>query len=158
MAIDGLTARWRAGQKTLGAWLMLRDPVIAEAAAGAGYDYVCIDMQHGLGELSDALAMLQAMTRTAAVPIVRVPWNEAGIIGRVLDAGALGIIVPMVNSFEEAERAVAACRYAPAGSRSVGPVRPSMVHGASYVVEANAAVACIPMIETKEAIGRLDEI
>src|SRR2546423_5075313 len=72
MPIDSLTARWRAGRTTLGAWVMLRDPLIAEAAATAGYDYVGLDLQHGLEDMAGALAMLQAMARTPAVPIVRV--------------------------------------------------------------------------------------
>src|SRR3546814_379053 len=115
-----LPQRRQDGVTTLGAWMFLREPVLAEAAGDAGYDYVCIDMQHGLASYADAFAMLQALGRSTVAPVVRVPWNEPGIIGRVLDAGALGVIIPMVNSAEEAERAVAACRYAPAGTRSFG--------------------------------------
>ena len=96
----------------LGAWISLRDPMLAEAAGLAGFDYVVVDMQHGLTDSADVLAMLQALARTPAVPIVRVPWNDPGIIGRVLDAGALGVVVPLVNSAAEAQRAVAACRDA----------------------------------------------
>ena len=113
---------WERGETALGAFLYLREPLIAEAAALAGYDYVCIDMQHGLSDLDMTMGMLQAVARTPVVPVVRVPWNEQGIIGRVLDAGALGVIIPMVNSPEEARRAVASCRYAPDGSRSFGPM------------------------------------
>ncbi len=113
---------WDRGDTALGAFLFLREPLIAEAAALAGYDYVCVDMQHGLQSFEHSVTMLYAMARTETTPIVRVPWNEPSIIGRVLDAGAYGVIVPMVNTVEEARAAVAACRYAPVGSRSMGPV------------------------------------
>lgn len=153
-----LPQSWQDGATVLGAWMFLREPVLAEAAGDAGYDYVCIDMQHGLASYTDAVAMLQALGRSAAAPVVRVPWNEPGIIGRVLDAGALGVIIPMVNDAQEAERAVAACRYAPAGSRSFGPLTAMTRHGVQYLGTANQQVACIPMIETVEAVERIDEI
>jgi 4-hydroxy-2-oxoheptanedioate aldolase len=153
-----LNERWRAGATTFGAWLALRDPYLAEVAATAGYDYVCVDMQHGLADLEQTMTMLHAMARTPAVPVVRVPWNEQGIIGRVLDAGALGVIIPMVNSPDEARRAVDACRYAPGGTRSIGPLGAAARHGADYARTANEVVACIPMIETRQAVEALDEI
>jgi 4-hydroxy-2-oxoheptanedioate aldolase len=155
---EALQARWRDGGTALGLWLSLRDPLIAEIGCTTGYDYVCIDMQHGMHDFTDAVAALQAMARGTATPLVRVPWNEQGIIGRVLDAGALGVIIPMVNTPEEAERAVASCRYAPTGARSIGPLRATVAYGADYVAGANDRVACIPMIETKEAIERIDDI
>ena len=158
MATDALKAIWRDGGTAFGAWVSLPVPLVAEAASLAAYDYACLDMQHGLVDYGDAVAMLGAMARGPAVPLVRVPWNEPGIIGRVLDAGALGVIIPMVNNPEEAARAVAACRYAPAGARSVGPVRAVTTYGPGYVSDANDHVACIPMIETREAIESIDEI
>lgn len=156
--MTSLPELWREGRTTLGAWLSLRDPYLAEVAATAGYDYVCVDMQHGLADFRDATMLLHAMARTPTVPIVRVPWNEQGIIGRVLDAGALGVIIPMVNSPEEAQRAVAACRYAPDGARSFGPLGAGARHGADYATTANATVACIPMIETRQAVEAIDDI
>ena len=158
MTPTSLRQRWRDGATTLGAWISLRDPLLAEAAALAGFDYVVVDMQHGLSEHTHVVAMVQAMARTGAVPVVRVPWNEQGIIGRVLDAGALGVIIPMVNTPDEARRAVEACRYAPDGSRSIGPLVTRMRHGADFPSVANDVVACIPMIETREAVGNVDEI
>src|SRR5258705_12860384 len=98
--IRSLRTVWSDGGTALGAWISLREPFLAEIAATSGFDYVCIDMQHGLSDYDTVVAMLQAMARTPTVPIVRVPWNEQGIIGRVLDAGALGVIIPMVNSPE----------------------------------------------------------
>ena len=150
---------WDRGETALGVFLFLREPLIAEAAALAGYDYVCIDMQHGLQSFEHTVTMLYAMARTDCTPIVRVPWNEPSIIGRVLDAGAYGVIVPMVNTAGEARAAVAACRYAPVGSRSMGPVGVSPRAGREgYFSTANATVLCIPMIETKQAVDNVDEI
>ena len=83
--MNSLKSVWSEGKTALGAWLSLRDPFVAEAAATSGFDYVCIDMQHGLADYEQTVAMLEAMARTPTVPIVRVPWNEQGIIGRVLD-------------------------------------------------------------------------
>jgi 4-hydroxy-2-oxoheptanedioate aldolase len=115
-------------------------------------------MQHGLADYGAMVSMLQAISTTDATPIVRVPWNEPGIIGRVLDAGAMGVVIPMVNSVAEARAAVAACRYHPDGARSFGPLRATLYGGADYYQHANREVACIPMIETREAIGGLDDI
>jgi len=156
--MNSLKSVWSEGKTALGAWLSLRDPFVAEAAATSGFDYVCIDMQHGLADYEQTVAMLSAMARTPTVPIVRVPWNEQGIIGRVLDAGAMGVIIPMVNSPEEAKRAVDACRYAPTGTRSFGPLSAGMRYGGAYFGAANESVACIPMIETRGAVETLDDI
>ncbi|HKA03159.1 MAG TPA: aldolase/citrate lyase family protein [Acidimicrobiales bacterium] len=153
-----LPSLWRQGRTTFGAWISLREPFLAEIAATSGYDYVCVDMQHGLSDLEHVRQALQAMARTPTVPISRVPWNEPGIIGQALDAGALGIIIPMVNSPDEAERAVAACRYAPDGARSFGPLVAGARAGAQYFAAANTTVACIPMIETRQAVEQIDDI
>jgi 4-hydroxy-2-oxoheptanedioate aldolase len=158
MVASALHDRWRDGGTALGAWISLRDPLLAEVAATSGYDYVCIDMQHGMSDYTHVTTHLHAMARTPTVPIVRVPWNEQGIIGRVLDAGALGVIIPMVNSPEEARRAVDACRYAPHGTRSFGPLGASTRYGGGYAGTANDVVACIPMIETRQAVESVDEI
>jgi thiamine-phosphate diphosphorylase len=102
--------------------------------------------------------MLQAISNTRAMPFVRVPWNEFSIIGRILDAGAMGIIIPMVNSVDEARAAVSACRYYPEGARSYGATRAPLYAGAGYFAHANEEIACIPMIETKQALDALDDI
>jgi 4-hydroxy-2-oxoheptanedioate aldolase len=158
MVPTSLRDRCADGASALGAWISLRDPLLAEAAGLAGFDYVVVDMQHGLTDSADVGAMLHALARTPVVPIVRVPWNDPGIIGRVLDAGALGVVVPLVNSAAEARRAVAACRYAPDGERSIGPMVPRVRYGADYAGTANDAVACIPMIETRQAVDDVDTI
>jgi 4-hydroxy-2-oxoheptanedioate aldolase len=158
MQTDALKMKWRNGDTTLGAWIAMREPLLIEQIASSGYDYVCIDMQHGLSGIGDVVAGLQAMATGTATPLVRVPWNEPGIIGRVLDLGALGVIIPMVNTRAEAEAAVAACRYAPHGGRSMGPIAAGARYGSTYFGVANDHVACIPMIETRQAIQNLDEI
>jgi 4-hydroxy-2-oxoheptanedioate aldolase len=140
----------------LGAWMFLREPLIAEQASRGGYDYVCIDLQHGLAGFDQLPALLQAIGNGPSTALVRVPWNESWMIGRALDAGAHGVIVPMVNTAEEAERAVAACRYAPGGERSIGPIG-AMVRHPGYF-RAVDAVQCFVMIETAEAVANLAEI
>lgn len=150
--------KWAQGETVLGAWISLREPLAAQAACTAGYDYICVDMQHGLADYADVLTLVQVAAPSGTAALVRVPWNDPGIIGRVLDAGALGVIIPMVNSAEEAQRAVAACRYPPEGARSFGPAVAASTYGPGYVATANRDVACIPMIETRQAVERLDEI
>ncbi|MBK9546916.1 MAG: hypothetical protein IPO51_13935 [Dehalococcoidia bacterium] len=158
MRINTVKEKWDRGDVTFGAWLSIPSSFSAEVMAHQGFDWVCIDMQHGVIDYQVALTMLQAIGATETIPIVRVPWNEPGIIGKVLDAGAMGVIIPMVNSVEEAKQAVAACRYFPQGSRSFGPTRASYYAGTDYFGGANEQIACIPMIETKQAVERLDEI
>ena len=150
--------KWASGQPALGGWLSVPSSFSAEIMAHAGFDWVCVDMQHGLIEYAQMVSMLQGISSTGVTPLVRVPWNEPGIIGKSLDAGALGVIIPMVNSPEEAQGAVAACRYAPQGRRSYGPLRASTHYGSDYYSRANAVVCCIVMIETRQAVERVDEI
>jgi 4-hydroxy-2-oxoheptanedioate aldolase len=130
----------------------------AEIMAHGGFDWVCIDMQHGLIGYTEMFHMLQGISSTDTVPLVRVPRNEPGIIGKSLDAGAWGIIVPMVNSAQEAEAAVAACRYAPMGIRSYGPIRANYYAGSDYFARANGEVTCIVMVETRVAVDNVEEI
>lgn len=149
---------WQQGRPALGGWLTIPSSFSAEIFAHAGFDWVCVDMQHGVIGYSESVHLLQAISTTSATPVVRVPWNEPGIIMKVLDAGAMGVIVPMVNSRAEAEAAVAACRYAPRGMRSYGPARAVYYAGRDYFAHADQEVACIVMIETKEALQDLEGI
>jgi len=149
---------WRANRQTIGGWLSIDSTLTAEAMAGIGFDWLCLDMQHGMLDYSDIKVMLPAISTTDTIPFVRVPWNEPYEIMKVLDAGAYGVIVPLVNNREEAERAVSACRYPPEGSRSFGPIRAAMYGGRGYAAEANTHIACIAMIETAEALDNLDAI
>jgi 4-hydroxy-2-oxoheptanedioate aldolase len=155
---NALKTAWHQGRPTLGLWLSSDNPVATEQLGELDYDYLNLDLQHGLIDYQSAVSGLQVLQRSAAVPLCRAPWNEPGIIGKLLDAGAMGVIVPMVNTEADARQAVAACRYAPQGSRSFGPTRAARALGSGYAAEANGQIACIPMIETAEALGNLDAI
>ena len=151
-------AAWRAGEGTVGGWLSIGNAYTAETMASLGFDWLCVDLQHGLLSYDDLTYMLPAISTRDVTALVRVPWNEPYEIMKVLDAGASGVIVPMVNNRAEAERAVAACRYPPVGMRSFGPIRAALVAGRGYIVEANGQTACIAMVETAEGIANLDAI
>ena len=155
--MTSLREKWAAGDETLGLWLSLPSFVSAEITARQPVDYVCVDLQHGVNDYAQAASMVQAIELCGGTPIVRVPWNEPGIIGKVLDAGAHGVVVPMVNTRDQAEAVVRSTRYAPTGTRSWGPVMAGMRHDDNRAW-ADANVAVIPMIETAEAIENLDEI
>lgn len=148
---DGATA-------VFGSWLFLREPLVAEAASKLGYDYVCVDLQHGLAGNETAATMLMAIATGTACPYVRAPSQDPTVIGRLVDAGALGVIVPMVNSAAEAAAAAAACRYAPKGTRSAGPIGANVRFGGSYVAVADDHVAVFPMVETVQAVEVVEEI
>lgn len=158
MTKNALKASWQNGDSTLGLWLSSPSSAAAEVLADLGWDYINLDLQHGLNDYTAIVPMLRALTGAAPTVTCRVPWNEPGIIGKVLDAGAMGVIVPMVNTPEEAQAAVRAARYPPLGARSYGPIRAARVFDGDYASEANDAVACIPMIETAQAVENLDAI
>ncbi len=152
-----LRVKWSRGEVVRGAWCTSPSAVVAEAVASSGYDYVCVDMQHGAVDYSDAVGMLQAIHAQGATPIARVPSNDLATIGKVLDAGALGVVVPLVNNGEEAAAAVAACRYPPNGGRSFGPVRASTVVGSRDPRDLEQIVVAV-MVETREGLDNVDEI
>lgn len=152
-----LRARWSVGQETLGAWVTLPSTTVAEVVARVGFDYVCIDLQHGYADISGLVPLVQAVELAGGVPIARVPWNEPGVIGRALDAGCHAVIVPMVDTVEQAAAVVAACHYPPLGRRSWGPMLIDGRHG-RYRAWADRTVAVIPMIETATALENLDGI
>jgi 4-hydroxy-2-oxoheptanedioate aldolase len=158
MRENGVKKLWREDRPAFGAWLSIPSAFSAEVMAHQNVDWLCIDTQHGPIDYETALAMLQAISTTETTPFARVPWNEPGVIGKMLDAGAYGVIVPMVNSRAEAEAAVAACRYPPEGIRSFGPTRAVFYAGFDYFAHANQEVCCIPQIETTAAVDNLDEI
>jgi len=158
MRENAVLRAWREGKPTVGAWLSLPNTFSAELMAHQGFDWLTIDMQHGLIDYGDVVHMLQAISTTEVTPFVRVPWNDPPTIMKVLDAGAYGVVVPLVNNGAEAERAVAACRYPPRGIRSSGPIRAAIYGGSGYQEAAHENIACILMIETKDGIENLDEI
>jgi 4-hydroxy-2-oxoheptanedioate aldolase len=149
---------WAAGGEVVTGWLGIPSSISAELMAQQGWDALTIDLQHGATDYVDAVPMLQAISTTDTTPMVRVPWNDPAIIGKVLDAGAYGVICPMVNSAEEADAFVKACRYFPKGGRSVGPLRASLYAGADYFQHANDTIITMAMIETQEAMDNLDAI
>ena len=149
---------WAEGRAARNVFLAIPSSFSAEAMASLGWDGVTIDMQHGVIDYQIGLTMLQGISRYDATPIVRVPWNDPAIIMKVLDAGAYGVICPMINSGEEAERFVGACRYAPRGYRSTGPVRAVLYAGADYFDHADETVLTFAMIETRQAVDNLDAI
>jgi 4-hydroxy-2-oxoheptanedioate aldolase len=146
------------GGKGVNGWVAVPNGFQAEAYAAQGWDSVTIDMQHGAADINDIVPLLQAINLAGPTAMVRVPWNEPGSIMRVLDAGAYGIICPMINSKAEAEAFVSAGRYPPLGARSNGPFRASQYAGADYVKEANDEILLFAMIETREALQSLDAI
>ncbi|WP_420391267.1 HpcH/HpaI aldolase family protein [Acuticoccus sp.] len=158
MIKNKLKERWAEGHATINGWLSIASTFSAEIMAAQGYDSLTVDLQHGGLDYGDALPMFQAMRASGVVPLARVPWNEPGIIMKMLDAGAYGIICPMVNTRAEAEALVSAMRYPPKGTRSFGPTRVSFAAGADYASGANDELLAFAMIETGEAFENVEEI
>ena len=150
---------WKAGQAVANGWLAIPNAFSAEMFAQSGWDSITVDMQHGVQDYLSCVACFQGMHPHPVTPMVRVPWNEPGIIGKVLDAGAYGVICPMVNTPEEARALEQYCKYPPHGTRSNGPIRAGLYgEGVSYQKTANDEILVIPMIETKQAIENIGAI
>jgi 4-hydroxy-2-oxoheptanedioate aldolase len=149
---------WQNGGAVVNGWASIPSSVSAEIMAHQGWDSITVDLQHGLVDYQTALTMLQAISTKDVTPMARVPWLEPGIIMKLLDAGAYGIICPMINTREEAETFVAACRYAPQGMRSFGPTRALFYAGSDYAKHANDTVLALAMIETKQALDNVKAI
>jgi len=147
-----------SGRPTIGGWCAIPSAFSAEILACAGFDWICIDTQHGLIGYQEMTAMLQALDVRGVPSFVRAQWNEPSAIMKALDAGAQGVIVPMVNSAEEAVAATRASRYPPLGFRSWGPVRASLGDTTFEPATANRRLVCIVMVETPEAVEAVDEI
>ncbi|MDQ0475426.1 HpcH/HpaI aldolase family protein [Labrys wisconsinensis] len=158
MIPNGIRAKWAADEPVLNGWLAMACPFTAEIMAAQGYDSLTIDLQHGLVGYEAATTMLQAMRTSPVTPLVRVPWLDPAAIMKTLDAGAYGVICPMINTSEEAARLVSYVRYPPAGVRSFGPIRANFSAGADYGQHADREVLCLAMIETAEAMANLDAI
>ena len=149
---------WKSGGKAINGWLQLPNTLSAEIIARQKWDSVTVDLQHGGVDEGHALSMLQMIGLGDAVPMVRAPWNEPSVIMRLLDAGAYGVICPMVSNREEALRFVHACRFPPDGNRSNGPYRGLMYGGADYNQHANEEIVTLAMVETAEGMAKVDEI
>ncbi len=149
---------FKSGKSAVNGWLQIPNSFTAELMANQNWDSLTLDMQHGVIDYHNALGMLQAISTTQVVPMARVNWNEPGQIMKILDAGAYGIICPMVSNKKEAENFVKACMYPPNGYRSYGPIRGLVYGGPDYADEANNEILKFAMIETKESLENLDEI
>jgi 4-hydroxy-2-oxoheptanedioate aldolase len=150
---------WASGKAVVNAWLAIPSGFSAEMVAQCGFDSVTVDLQHGVQDYLSMVQCFQAMDRHPVTPMVRVPWNEPGIIGKVLDGGAFGVICPMVNTPEEARNLVSYAKYPPAGVRSNGPIRAGMYGSAgSYQKTANDDIVLLPMMETRTAVANMEAI
>ena len=158
MRKNKLKELFKKGIPIINTWLAVPSSFSAEVMANQGWDSVTIDMQHGLVDYSNAVNMLQAISTTDSTPLARVNWNEPGQIMKILDAGSYGVICPMVSNRKQAENFVQACLYPPKGYRSFGPIRASIYGGSDYAKHANEEILKLAMIETKEALEKLDEI
>lgn len=155
---NALKDKWAAGQATINGWCSIASSFSAEIMAAQGFDSVTIDVQHGALDYSSAMPMLQAIRASGTFPMARVPWREPGIIMKMLDAGAMGIICPMINNSAEAEQFASYMRYPPRGQRSFGPTRASFAMPGYNVKDANSDVLAFAMIETADGVANLDEI
>jgi 4-hydroxy-2-oxoheptanedioate aldolase len=158
MRENRLRSIWKTGGAVVNGWLAVGNSFSAETMAHQGWDSLTIDLQHGVVDYQAMVPMLQAISTTPTVPVVRVPWLEAGILMKTLDAGAYGVICPMINSREEAQRLVAYTHYAPQGTRSFGPIRALLYGGADYPTHANETIVTFAMIETAAALDKLDDL
>lgn len=156
---NAFKAAIKAKEKQIGLWVSLAHPYAAEVVAGAGYDWLCVDMEHSPGDVMTTLTQLQAIAPYTSA-VVRPPWNDMVMMKRLLDIGAPGFVIPMVQTVEEAEAAVAATRYPPAGVRGVaGGIRRSRFgRDKTYYDWAEDETCIILQIETQEAIDRAVDI
>ncbi|MAG36221.1 MAG: 2,4-dihydroxyhept-2-ene-1,7-dioic acid aldolase [Dehalococcoidia bacterium] len=159
MSVERLRGLWRDGKPVSAAWLSTTDGLIAETVARGGFDVLVLDMQHGMAIGPDrAAAWLQAVGNADVAALARVPWNEPVHIQYILDAGADGVIVPLVASPAEAARAAGACRYPPLGFRSWGPNRARYRAEGDYLTWANEQVLCFALIEHIDAVNQIEAI
>ncbi|MFY9512505.1 MAG: aldolase/citrate lyase family protein [Rubrivivax sp.] len=158
MRENRLRTIWASGRAAVNGWLAVPSSFSAEVMAQQGWDSLTIDLQHGIVDYQAMVGMLQAISTTNTVPVVRVPWLEPGALMKALDAGAYGVICPMVNTRDDAQKLVAYTHYAPRGTRSFGPIRATMYGGPDYATAANDTIVSFAMIETKQALDNLDDI
>lgn len=158
MRTNRLRTLWKSGGAAVNGWLAIANSFSAETMAHQGWDSLTIDLQHGMVDYQAMVSMLQAISTTSTVPVVRVPWLEPSILMKALDAGAYGVICPMVNTREDAQKLVAYTHYAPRGTRSFGPTRALLYGGADYAQHANDEIVTFAMIETAKALDNLDDI
>jgi len=158
MRENAIKTKLKNGGTVVNAWCGIANSFSAEALAQEDFDSVTVDMQHGMVDFQAAVGMLQAIGMRPVTPLARVPWNDAAPIMKILDAGAYGVICPMISNAEECEKFVGACRYHPRGYRSFGPARGLIYGGPDYYQHADDTILTFAMIETLESLGKLDEI
>lgn len=149
---------WEDGGTVVNGWLTISSSFSAEVMAHQGFDSLVVDLQHGAVDYQSALTMIQAICTTQVVPLARVSWSDPAELMRILDAGAFGVICPLVNDSDQAEALVRACKYPPRGYRSCGPIRAKYSCGADYLDHADNNTLIIPQIETAQALDNLDRI
>ncbi|PKL08667.1 MAG: 2,4-dihydroxyhept-2-ene-1,7-dioic acid aldolase [Spirochaetae bacterium HGW-Spirochaetae-7] len=150
----------RDGGTSFGIFQTVASAAVSEILANRGFDWILVDMEHGMAGIETAGDLFAAIDRGGPTPLVRVPSNDQATIKRALDAGAMGVMIPMVNTREDAVRAVSSCKYAPAGTRGIGPGRVSLfgIRMGEYLATADAQVMVIPQAEHREAVEHIDEI
>ncbi len=156
--VNRVRSKLAAGDTVLTGWLTTGNTLVAETMAHLGFDALTLDTQHGAIDAGEMLGVLQAISTTDVVPIVRVAWNDPALIMKALDLGAWGVICPMIESADDVRRFVRACRYPPVGVRSYGPTRGRLTHGDAYARVANDEVLAIAMIETRGALEEIEVI
>jgi 4-hydroxy-2-oxoheptanedioate aldolase len=154
---NALVEMWRRKEVAYGVWCYLNNDLAMEMSAAQGCDYVLVDLQHGVADIAQAIHMVRAAQFHGANPLVRVPYCDVEMIGKVLDGGAAGAVVPMVESAETAAKLVQACRYPPHGVRSYGPVRASILRG-TMDPDVLGDVAAVAMIETVKGLDAAEAI
>lgn len=158
MRPNDLRSKSENGLPLVNAWLSIPSAYAAEVVVAQGFDSVTVDLQHGMMDFAQAVAMLQAISTTQAVPLVRSSSAEPSHLMRLLDAGAYGVICPQVDTPEIARQFVAACRYPPMGNRSFGPARGLLYGGPDYFDHANHTVLTLAMIESVEGMRNMESI
>src|SRR5579872_7485795 len=158
MRVNKIRERWEKGEAAVSAWLSIGAPYGAEIAGWSGADCVLVDLQHGVLDLKDAIGALQAISATPAAPFARAPSCDPPLLMKLLDAGAYGLICPMINHASEANAFVSATRYPPRGSRSFGPARGLLYGGTDYFERADETIIRLAMIETAEGVEALEDI
>jgi 4-hydroxy-2-oxoheptanedioate aldolase len=155
---NAIKALWEQGRPAVNGWLSIANAFTAEIMADQGYDSLTVDLQHGVIDYQTMVSMFQAMRASRVTPLARVPWLDPGAIMQVLDAGAYGVICPMINTGDEAARLVSYVRYPPRGIRSFGPTRARLAIGDDYGAHADDEILCFAMIETRDAMDNLEAI
>lgn len=158
MRLNRLRQIWASGGAAVNGWLAVPNGFSAETMAHQGWDSLTVDLQHGVVDYQAAVTMMTAILTTQTVPVVRVPWLDPGHLMKSLDAGAYGVICPMVNTAEDAANLVAWTRYPPMGTRSFGPLRGLLYGGPDYPEKANETVVVLAMIETQAGLDNLEDI